>query len=447
MRTPSRLLAISSLGLALAGTADARTRPHYGGELRVESATPNSSIGTIAADFVTESLTSIDSDGQVQPLLAERWDSQNGGRRWQFWLRTNVRFHDGKVLSGADVTEALNNKRGAPWRTVRANGSTVIVECDDPQLLLPETLALRQFAIFSTDTSGVLIGTGPFRLTGAPGTSIKLVAFDDYWQGRTYLDSVVVTGGRGLRDQWLDLSVARAEIVEVPAEQIRRAQQERIRTLLSRNMELIALVLSTNSQALQDARMRQAISAAVDRTSLLNVIFQKQGEVATGILPNWMTGYDFLFSSGQNLALARDLRNQVKQNGTITISYESGDSIQQLLAERVVLNARDAGIAMQSGPRGVREVDLELVRTSLASTNSGLALHQITASFLPDETEAVAADLNSIYADERELLSSARIIPLLYVPRAFGGSPRLRNWTLGPDGLPAIAQIWMEDRR
>src|SRR6185312_4412930 len=215
-----------------------------------------------------------------------------------------------------------------------------IVECDDPQLLLPETLALRQFAIFSTDTSGVLIGTGPFRLTGAPGTSIKLVAFDDYWQGRTYLDSVGVTGGRGLRDQWLDLSVARAEIVEVPAEQIRRAQQERIRTLLSRNMELIALVPSTNSQALQDARMRQAISAAVDRTSLLNVIFQKQGEVATGILPNWMTGYDFLFSSGQNLALARDLRNQVKQNGTITISYESGDSIQQLLAERVVLNAR-----------------------------------------------------------------------------------------------------------
>ncbi len=261
----------------------------------------------------------------------------------------------------------------------------------------------RQFAISSTDTSGVLIGTGPFRLTGVPGTSIKLVAFDDYWQGRTYLDSVSVTGGRGLRDQWLDLSVARAEIVEVPAEQIRRAQQERIRTLLSRNMELIALVPSANSQALQDARMRQAISAAVDRTSLLNVIFQKQGEVATGILPNWMTGYDFLFSSGQNLALARDLRNQVKQNGTITISYESGDSIQQLLAERVVLNARDAGIAMQSVPRGAREADLELVRTSLVSTNSGLALHQITASFLPDETEAVDADLNSIYADEREL--------------------------------------------
>ncbi len=119
MRTTLRLRAISSLGLTsmlliVAGMAEARTRPHYGGELRVESATPNSSIGTIAAVFVTESLTSIDSDGQVQPLLAERWESQNGGRRWQFWLRANVRFHDGKVLSAADVTEAAQQQARCP---------------------------------------------------------------------------------------------------------------------------------------------------------------------------------------------------------------------------------------------------------------------------------------------------------------------------------------------
>jgi len=81
-----------------------------------------------------------------------------------------------------------------------------------------------------------------------------------------------------------------------------------------------------------------------------------------------MTGYDFLFSTTQNLALARDLRGQVGQAGTITIGYAAGDGIQQLLAERVVLNARDAGIVMQAVPHnGNAQADLNLVRVALVS--------------------------------------------------------------------------------
>ena len=55
---------------------------------------------TEADRVVRETLTSVDALGRVQPLLAERWEAQNGGRRWQFWLRSNVQFHEAKVLSG-----------------------------------------------------------------------------------------------------------------------------------------------------------------------------------------------------------------------------------------------------------------------------------------------------------------------------------------------------------
>ena len=273
-----------------------------------------------------------------------------------------------------------------------------------------------------------------------------MAAFDDYWQGRPYVDSAEFVTGRGLRDQWMDLGVARADIVEVPAEQIRRAQQERLRTLVSRDMELIALVPSANS--VQDVRMRQAISAAIDRTSLLNVIFQKQGEVAAGALPDWMTGYDFLFSATQNLALARDLRGQAGQTGTITIGYAAGDGIQQLLAERVVLNARDAGIVMQAVPRnGNAQADLNMVRLALVSPNAAVALQQITSSIASGTADPTDADAEALYRNERDLLSSYRVIPLLYVPRAFAASQRIRNWTLDATGAPAVTQIWTEDRR
>jgi MarR-like DNA-binding transcriptional regulator SgrR of sgrS sRNA len=445
MRTTLRLLAISSLGLTsivlmLAGAVNARTRPHYGGLVRMESSAAVDAMG-----LVTETLTSVDASGRVEPFLAERWEAQNGGRRWQFLLRTNVRFHDGSVVSAADVAQGLSSTPGAPWRTVQANGSTVVFEADQPLPSLPALLSLPQYAISKSDSSGLLIGTGPFRMNGSAGKTTKLVAFDDYWRGRPYVDAIELNGGRGVREQWMDMGMGRADIVEVPAEQIRHAQQERLRMLVSRDIELIALIPSANS--LQDVRMRQAISAAIDRTSLLNVIFQRQGEVAAGVLPNWMTGYDFLFTSAQNLPLARDLRVQAGQTGTITIAYEAGDGIQQLLAERVVLNARDAGIVMQAVPHnGSGQADLNMVRLTLASPNASVALRQITSASGVDSV-VVDPDPDALFRNERDLLSSFRVIPLLYVPRGYAASQPIRNWALDATGAPGVTQVWTEDRR
>jgi peptide/nickel transport system substrate-binding protein len=446
MRTTLRLLAISSLGLTsmvlmLAAVAEARTRPHYGGIARIES-----NAAADATGLVLETLTSVDASGHIESLLAERWEAQNSGRRWQFWLRENIRFHDGSVLSATDIAQALSSKPGAPWRSVQANESTVVFEADQPLPALPALLSSPQYAISKTNSSGSLIGTGPFRVNSLAGNTTKLMAFEDYWQGRPYIDAIELNGGRGVRDQWMDLGVARSDIVEVPAEQIRRAQQERLRTLVSRDMELIALVPSANS--VQDVRMRHAISAAIDRTSLLNVIFQRQGGVSAGVLPDWMTGYDFLFSAAQNLTLARDLRGQVGQTGTITIAYEAGDGIQQLLAERVVLNARDAGIVMQAVPRnGNAQADVNVVRLALASPNTGVALRQIASAIVPGDSGAVDLDPEALYRNERDLLNSYRVIPLLYVPQAFAANQRIRNWTLDGIGAPAVTQIWTEDRR
>lgn len=130
MRIRLRSLAISSLVLTFASAAGARTRPHYGGTVRVESGGSSvSAERAITASLVAETLTSVDAMGRVQPLLAERWESQNGGRRWQFWIRQNIRLHDGSILSAADAAQIFSSQQGSLWRTVRANGSAVILEC------------------------------------------------------------------------------------------------------------------------------------------------------------------------------------------------------------------------------------------------------------------------------------------------------------------------------
>ena len=92
-----RWFATSSLiaGLLLANVcaSEARTRPHYGGTLHVDTQDdPWQGRDSIGRRMVFDSLTRVDSSGAVLPALALRWQSQNGDHRWQFWLRPGVRF-------------------------------------------------------------------------------------------------------------------------------------------------------------------------------------------------------------------------------------------------------------------------------------------------------------------------------------------------------------------
>ena len=54
-------------------------------------------------DLVYESLVTIDDEGMPQPLLAESWSAEDGGKTWVFTLRDNLFFSDGSVLTAADV--------------------------------------------------------------------------------------------------------------------------------------------------------------------------------------------------------------------------------------------------------------------------------------------------------------------------------------------------------
>ena len=160
-RTAFRLLVVSSLLLAVMATA--RTRPRYGGALRIEISGSGWEDEGIARKLVGETLTRIDEKGQLQPALALRWEPQNGGRRWQFWLRPAVKFHDGSTLNAASVAQALSASscRNCPWRSARAAGETVIFESDTPMLLLPSQLSMMWFAVTKTGDNGAVIGTGP----------------------------------------------------------------------------------------------------------------------------------------------------------------------------------------------------------------------------------------------------------------------------------------------
>lgn len=445
-RTTFQWLVISSLVAAITLVAHARTRPRYGGNVRIETSGPLWSPNSPARALTTETLTHVDEQGRVQPWLAIKWEAQNRNKRWLFTIRPGVKFHDGTSLTANSVADILSKSTNSPWRSVQATGDIVVFDFDAPEPLFPAQLATASFGIGKTGVNGAPIGTGPMRVDEATARSATLVAFDSYWNGRGFLGSVEVTSGRSSRDQSLDLGVGRTDLAEIPAEQIKRAQQDHLRVLVSRDDELIVLVINNASTSLQNVAVRQAIAESIDRASLLNFIFQRQGELTGNLLPNWMTGYSALFSTAQDLERAREYRNQVGSVPTLTLTYDATDPSMQLVAERIALSARDAGITIRTTPAPAHW-DLTLMRVRMDSFHPSVALEDLASTLGFERKPPDDTNVESLYQRERELLGGNRLIPLIYIPHAFAAAERVHNWKLDLDGSPDYLDLWTEVRK
>lgn len=446
-----RRFAISCLLLSLAIAAMAHTRPHYGGTLRVEiEGDPWQRQDGLARRLVYDGLAQLDGSGAVRPALATQWEPDSSNHRWQFRLRPGVHFHDGTSLTSTVVVASLTASCSAdcPWTAVKAVGPLVVFTNDSPMPNLPALLAGDQFLIALTATADGKtpaggIGTGPFQVNGFNNGALSLTANENCWQGRPFADAIEIRVHRPVREQWLDLSTGRTDVVEVPAEMMRQAQQDRLTVLASPPMTLLALEVS-DAGALANVKLRGAIAAAVDRGALYNVIFQKQGAVTASLLPQQLTGYSFLFTTDRDLNKARELRGGLT-TGTLALNTD-GDGAMQLAAQRIALNLREAGFNVQVGNVGSQHPDLMLRTVQITAADPAAALEQVLRG--TGEVEPVIAESPSaLYEAERIALAEKKVIPLLDLPRAYASGPRVRDLHLRADGTPDLADVSLEDTR
>ena len=442
-----RRSAISFLLVLLALLSHARTRPHYGGTLRVEiEGDPWQRPNGIARRLVYDGLTRMDARGLPGSALAADWTTDNDHHRWQFRLRAGVHFSDGTPLTSVNVVTSLNVScpTNCPWGAVRALGASIVFTSDSPMPALPAILASDTYLIAlpnpNASSDDRLLGTGPYQTAGFASNVLKLTANENSWQGRPFADAIEIRVHRAIRDQWLDLSVGRADLVEVPAEQMRQAQQNHMRLLTSPPVTLLALEVSETG-SLASPTLRAAISFAIDRSSLSNVIYQKQGEVTASLLPAEMSGYSFLFPTDRDLNKAHELRGGLTPN-PLTLSSQDGPTM-QLAAQRIALNLHEAGFNVQM-LQGTGRGDLELRVLALEGRDPQSTLESLTrtvghAIAVTDPSPA------ALYKAEREFLERKTLIPLLYLPRSFAASGRVRDLHLDAAGTPDLANASLED--
>ncbi len=157
---------------------------------------------------VHDSIVTVDSNFKIQPSLAESFEQSDDGLTYTFVLRPNVRFHNGKTMTSADVKYSFERVKNPDTGAVNFevfNDVEEILTPDDRTVQVRMSrvnapflgrLAENGAGVIMPEGSGDIqgttpIGAGPFKFVSREfGNEVKLVRFDDYWQGPAYLDAI-----------------------------------------------------------------------------------------------------------------------------------------------------------------------------------------------------------------------------------------------------------------
>jgi len=446
--TVLRSIAIASV--ILVATAAAATRPHYGGVLHIQIQNAIPSLDPAADNqpdraarrnvlaLILDTLVTLDERGELQPALAIQWHAEPDHQHWQFILRPGITFSDGTPMTPEIVASSL--RRANPGWKVSSLETGIVIQLDVASSDLPGELSLPRNGVVKLD-SGKFLGTGSFVASEwDPGKKLLLTARDDYWGGRPFVDSVEIEMGRNLRDEMIAYDLGHSQLIEIPAEQAYHAAEARD-VHVSEPVELVALLFAREVGTPKEAKQRQALALSIDRNLLNRVVLQGGGEPAGGVLPGWLTGYSFLFPQAADLSRAQQLRAELPQAPQWTLDFDANDTLMRLIAERILLNASDAGLRLQLSNSNIS--DVRLVRVPFPSLDPQAALAQIAKSLQLPAPKFLGDTVGDLYHAENAMLQSERLIPLLHLRTAWAVSKTVRNWENTRDASWRLTNVWL----
>lgn len=148
---------------------------------------------------------------EVTPLLVHEWEVSENKLLWRFYLKKGIRFHNGRVMQAADVVFSFNRLRDVENRLPQSwlmdkvkdvcalNPLIVEVTLSEPNELFLQYLshpatAIIPFEACHPKTSKLLtpIGTGPFHYRGVTKEKFELIANQEYFREKPYLDKVEI---------------------------------------------------------------------------------------------------------------------------------------------------------------------------------------------------------------------------------------------------------------
>jgi peptide/nickel transport system substrate-binding protein len=451
--TRFRRLFLVAVSVCLAGAVLGAARPRYGGTLKLETTDAGAMRRVNALAY--EQLITIDGSGVLRPALATSWSADTSGKRWTIRLRRGVKLHDGSTLQPLQIAATLQDLHG-DWR-IGTEGDALVIDPSRDMSDLPWQLADSSNAIAVRPGAGATVGSGPFRIERVTGGIIALRAHEEYWDSRPFLDAVEVRTGRSLAEQLTDVETGRADMVSIQPTDARRSEQRQLRIESSEPLELIALAFEPPLATSANEAVRRTFAAAIDRAAIARVVLQGRAEPATAMLPQWLSGYAPFVLDRTAAPLSRNAAVALPADRrTLALRVNPSDAVAQAVAQRIAVNARDAGFTVTvQAPAGLGpRFDVRLVRLSFRAAAPPEALSDLMAGLGPRILTLLGritrpdpgASLDDVLSAERAMLATDIIVPVVHVPELYAVAPRVQSWN-GPAVLSSgawnLADVWL----
>ena len=249
-----------------------------------------SSIAEVTQYNIYETLTKINSDGTVSPLLAEKWEVSPDLKTYTFTLRKGVKFHNGEPFNANAVKfsferaggEKSTNKDKRTFssmeRVAAIDDSTVVIinkELDPDFLFLMGQATAIIVEPKSADTNATKpVGTGPYQLENwVKGSSVTLVKWDGYRNAANV--KLKKATFRFIADPAAQVAALLAGDVDAfprvtPRSVPQFKSNAKFQVLVAGSRAKTILAINNKKKPLDDVRVRRAIASAIDRKAVID---------------------------------------------------------------------------------------------------------------------------------------------------------------------------------
>jgi peptide/nickel transport system substrate-binding protein len=246
---------------------------------------------------VYETLVKMDSDGNIKPLLAERWDVSSDRTTYTFNLQQGAKFASGTAVDAAAVvagiqrmmssTSATIKSQLAPIAAVSAKDSgTVVVTLTQPSIAWLYSMTSTAGMIVdpaSTDMATKPMGSGPFAFsTWTKGDSITLTKNTKYWGTPGRFDDVVFryyVDPNAMITAMLSGDLDIISNLQAPQSLSQFGDTTKYTIVEGTTTGEVVMGFNHTNTALSNLKVRQAICYAIDRKALLSTVWAGHGQL------------------------------------------------------------------------------------------------------------------------------------------------------------------------
>ena len=385
-------LALVMVGTVLSGCGDGSKdpggqgnngetgEPVKGGEITVgiaqdldDSLDPHQTVaaGTREVLFnIFEGLVKPNSDGEMIPAVAEKYELSEDGTTYTFTLRDGVKFHNGQTVTAEDVVYSINRCAAVPEGQekplVAAFSAIRSVEALDEKTVTV-TIAQRDLEFISYMTAAIIpagyadqatapVGTGPFKFVSrTPQENFIMERFEDYWGTPAWLDKVTYKICENADALVMNLNGSSIDLCA----HLTSAQAAQLNSnfkVLEGTMNLVqAIYLNNQAKPFDNQLVRQALCYAIDRQGIMDMVADGHGTaVGSSIYPAFTKYFlpELVDKYPHSVEKAKELLAQAGYpNGfDMTISVPNNYQPHMDTAEVVAEQLREAGIRVTIQP-------------------------------------------------------------------------------------------------